>query len=143
MARPFGKKDAKELIKEHRAMLTQLDAVPAALQTCREHIKQHSDQLVTQNVLGILRGIPVEEINNREKRSFRVKALREGGYQTIADIIPASVHELASVYGVSEDAAHSIKRIAGEMAAQAGQGCKLRLSTDEQTPEASGLVSAI
>ncbi len=143
MARPFGKKEAKSLIEEHRQLLSQLDTVPAAMQTCRESIKQNSDALVSQSVRAILRDIPVEEINNREKRAFRVKALREGGYATIADILPASVQSLASVYGVSEDAARSIKRIADEMAAQAGQGCKIRLSTDNQTQEASDLVAAI
>ena len=143
MARPFGKKDAKKLIEEHRHLLGQLEAVPAALQTSREHIKQYSDLLVAQRVLGILRDIPIEEINNREKRSFRVKTLRENGYATIADIVPASVHQLASVYGISEDAAGSIKRVASEMASQAGQGCKIKLSTDNQTQEASDLVAAI
>lgn len=143
MARPFGKKDAKKLIEEHRQMLTQLDEISAAVQAGRESIKQYSDHLAAQSVLAILRDIPVEEINNREKRSFRVKALREGGYQTIADIVPASVHALASVYGVSEDAACAIKKVADEMASQAGQGCKIRLSTDDQSKEATELVSAI
>lgn len=143
MARPFGKKDAKKLIEEHRQMLTQLDEISAAAQAGRESIKQYSDHLAAQSVLAILRDIPVEEINNREKRSFRVKALREGGYQTIADIVPASVHALASVYGVSEDAACAIKKVADEMASQAGQGCKIRLSTDDQSKEATELVSAI
>ncbi len=143
MARPFSKKDAKALLKEHRDTLSQLDAVPAALQACRESIKQCSDHLAAQNVMTILRDIPVEEINNREKRAFRVKALREGGYATIADIVPAPVHALASVYGVSEDAARSIKRIADEMAAQAGQGCKIRLSADDRSQEASDLIAAI
>lgn len=143
MARPFGKKDAKKLIEEHRQMLTQLDEISAAVQAGRESIKQYSDYLAAQSVLAVLRDIPVEEINNREKRSFRVKALREGGYQTIADIVPASVHALASVYGVSEDAACAIKKVADEMASQAGQGCKIRLSTDDRTKEATELVSAI
>ncbi len=143
MARPFGKKDAKILIGEHRQMLTQLEEIAAAAQAGRESIKQYSDHLAAQSVLAILRDIPVEEINNREKRSFRVKALREGGYQTIADIVPASVHALASVYGVSEDAACAIKKVADEMASQAGQGCKIRLSTDDQSKEATELVSAI
>ena len=143
MARPFGKKDAKILIGEHRQMLMQLEEIAAAAQAGRESIKQYSDHLAAQSVLAILRDIPVEEINNREKRSFRVKALREGGYQTIADIVPASVHALASVYGVSEDAACEIKKVADEMASQAGQGCKIRLSTDDQSKEATELVSAI
>ena len=144
MARPFGAKEAKILAEEHRTLLSRLEAEQAAAPSYRENIRQYSDQLVAQSVLSVLRDVPVEELNNgKEKRSFRVKALRDSGYQTIADLAPASVHSIASVYGISEDAANSIRRIVDDMAAQAGQGCKIRLSTDNKTPEASELVSAI
>ena len=143
MARPFRKKEAKKLIAEHRHLLSQLDAVTAELQTCRSNIKLFSDQLAEQNVTAILRNIPVEEINNREKRAFRVKTLRESGYQTVADIVPVSAQALAAVNGISGEAAEEIKRITGDMAAQAALGCKIRISTDNQTPESSALVSAI
>ena len=143
MARPFSRRTAKKLIREHRHLLEQLDTVSAAAQCCRESIRQYSDQLAAQHVLKILRDVPVEEINNREKRVFRVKALRDSGYQTVADLVQASAQELAAVYGVSADAAQSLKKISDEMAAQAGQGCKIRLTTDDRNQEASDLVSAI
>ncbi len=143
MARPFGVNDAKSLNDEHRQLLSKLEAEQTALQTYRETIKKYSDQLVTKRVLEILQDIPIEEINNRGKRSFRVKALRDNGYRTIADIAPASVHSISSVYGVSEDAAYSIKRIVNEMTAQARQGFKIHLSTDNKTKESSKLILSI
>lgn len=40
---------------------------------------------MAQEVLKVLDDIPIEEIN-RDKRGFRVKALRDYGYRSIADI---------------------------------------------------------
>ena len=143
MARPYDVKAAKLLTEEHRQLLTQLDSVPAALQSCRGNIKAYSDQMIEQSVLHILRSIPVEELNNRGTRIFRLKALHDSGYNTIADLAPASVEALTAVYGVSEDAAYAIRRIVSEMSGKVRQGCKIRLSTDQQTPENTALVTEI
>ena len=143
MARPFSKNDAESLIRAHIRMLSELDAAKTTLLSSPEEIQRNSNLLVAQSVLQILEDIPVEEINTKAKRSFRVKALRDNGYRTIADIASSSVHSLSSVYGISEDAAYSIKRIANEMTAQARKGCKIRLSTDNKTKEASDLVLSI
>ena len=47
----------------------------------------------------------------------------------MADIAAASVYSLASVYGISEDAAYSIKRISSQIISKAILGVKIRLST--------------
>ena len=143
MARPYDVKAAKLLTEEHRQLLGQLDAVPAALQSCRDNIKAFSDQMIEQSILNILRNVPVEELNNRGTRIFRLKALHDSGYNTIADLMPASIEALTAVYGVSEDAAYAIRRIVNEMSVKVRQGCKIRLSTDNQTPENSALVTEI
>lgn len=142
MARPFSTTDAKRIVDEHRRLTEKLNAASASVDKYREEIKKASDALVTQEVLKVLRDIPIEEIN-RDKRGFRVKALREHGYRTIADIAPASVYSISSVYGISEDAAYSIKRIVNDIVSKARQGIKIRLSTDNKTKEATQLVAAI
>ena len=124
-------------------MLSELDAAQTTFLSSLEEIQKNSQLLLAQKVLQILEDIPVEVINTKAKRSFRVKALRDNGYQTIADIASSSVHSLSSVYGISEDAAYSIKQIANEMTAQARKGCKIRLSTDNKTKEASDLILSI
>ena len=58
--------------------------------------------------------IPIEEIN-RDKRGFRIKALRDYGYNSIADISTASVYTIASVHGISEDTAYSIKKVVDDI----------------------------
>lgn len=96
----------------------------------------------SQEVIKILREIPVEEIN-RDKRGFRVKALREHGFSNLADLSAASVHSIASVHGISEDSAYAIKRVVNELVGQAQKGAKIKLSIDNKTPAATQLVTAI
>lgn len=142
MARSFSTTDAKRIVDRHRNRIKRLKNTQSSVETQREGIKKASEELVAQEVLKILRDIPIEEIN-REKRGFRVKALREHGYQTIADIASASVHSISSVYGISEDSAYSIKRIVEDIVSKARQGAKIKLSTDNKTKEATQLVTAI
>ena len=142
MARPIDKTDAKRLIEKHRSLIEQLAAAEASLDTLRDDVQKSSDALVAKEVLRILKEIPIDEIN-RDKRGIRIKALREHGYHTIADIAPASVHSIASIHGISEDRAYEIKRIVNDIVSTARQGTKIRLSEDSKTTEATKVVSAI
>ena len=83
MARQFEKKEANTLIDEHNKILDQSSSLQIELQTFCDNVRKNSDFLVAQSVMKILQEVPIEEIN-REKRSFRIKALREHGYGTIA-----------------------------------------------------------
>lgn len=142
MARPIDKTEAKRLIEKHRSLMEQLAAAEASLDTLRDDVQKSSDALVAKEVLRILKEIPIDEIN-RDKRGIRIKALREHGYHTIADIAPASVHSIASIHGISEDRAYEIKRIVNDIVSTARQGTKIRLSEDSKTAEATKVVSAI
>ena len=142
MARPFSSTDAKELLVWHRQTIDRLNRAEASREEYKKKVKNASDALVAQEVLKVLQDIPIEEIN-RDKKGFRVKALREYGYSTIADIAPVSVYTIASVRGISEDAAYSIKKIVNDIVSQAKQGIKIRISTDNQSEEATELVLAL
>ena len=89
-----------------------------------------------------MRNIPIDEIN-REKKGFRIKALRDNGYQTIADIAPASVYTLSSIYGISDDAAYSIKRVVDKIVSTTRKGVKIKISADDKSAMTSQLVLAI
>lgn len=142
MARTFSSADAKELLTWHHQTIDKLNRAEASREEYKEKVKNASDALVAQAVLKVLQDIPIEEIN-RDKKGFRVKALREYGYETIADIAPISVYTIASVRGISEDAAYSIKKIVNDIVSKARQGIKIRLSTDNQSEEATELVLAL
>lgn len=142
MARPFSNTDANRIIESHQTLLKRFDAVEDKLKVYRTSVEKASDAFVAQEVLKLLKDIPIEEIN-RGGRGYRVKALREHGYQTIADIASASAFSIASVHGVSEDAAYSIRRIVNDITAKARQGVKVRLSLDNKTREATKLIEAL
>ena len=142
MARAFSSADAKELLTWHHQTIDKLNRAEASREEYKEKVKNASDALVAQAVLKVLQDIPIEEIN-RDKKGFRVKALREYGYETIADIAPISVYTIASVRGISEDAAYSIKKIVNDIVSKARQGIKIRLSADNQSEEATELVLAL
>ena len=142
MARPFSSTDAKRLLEWHHKTIEKLSRTESSTEKYREKVKEASDALVAQEVLKVLQDIPIEEIN-RDKQGFRVKALREYGYRTVADIASVSVYSIASVHGISEDTAYSIKRIVNDIVSKARQGIKIRLSTDNRSKEATELVLAL
>lgn len=142
MARPFTSADVGRLTDEHEYYLSQLKDIEAAPDQYHEETEEAANRLITEQVLKILREIPVEELN-REKRGFRVKALRDHGFATIADICVASTYNIASIHGISEDTAYEIKWAAGKLADQAKKGIKIRLSSDNKTRAATELIKAI
>lgn len=129
MARPIETIDAKRIIATHRELLAELAETQGYLDSLRSEIKKASDALVAQEVLGILKGIPIDEIN-RENRGFRIKALHDNGYHTIADIAAASVYTISSIHGISEDTAYSIKRVVDKIVSTTRRSAKIRLSED-------------
>lgn len=142
MARPFDSTDAKRLIERHRKLRTELSIAEKSIDGLRAAITKMSDALVAQEVLRILKDIPVDELN-RDKRGVRIKSLRENGYQSIADVVGVSVYSLASINGISSDGAHSIKKLANEIAATTRQGVKIKLSEDNKSSAATQVVLAI
>ena len=142
MARPFSSIDAKRVIEWHQNIIEKLNGVVSCEEKYRKKVKHASDALVAQKVLKVLADIPIEEVN-RDKKGIRVKALRDYGYKTMADISAASVSSIASVHGISEDAAYTIKRIVNDIVSKARQGVKISLSTDSRSKEETELVLAL
>ena len=85
MARLFSATDAKRIIERHQNIIEKLNNSVSSVEKYRTKAKEASDALVAQEVLKVLADIPIEEIN-RDKRGIRVKALKDYGYRTIADI---------------------------------------------------------
>ena len=105
-------------------------------------VQRAGERMLAQDVINVLKTIPVEEIN-RDKSGIRVKALRESGFSNIADLFAASVYQIASVRGISEDTAHTVKRLSNQIIARVQKETKLKLSVDNKTKEATNLVSTI
>lgn len=142
MARPIDSVDAKRIIQRHKALLDALIAAEKAESKQKAEIVKASKALVAQEVLQILKQIPIEEIN-RDKRGIRVKALREYGYDTIADISTVSVYTIASIRGISEDAAYTIKRIVDDIVDTTRKNTKIKISEDNKNPVATKLIATV
>lgn len=119
-----------------------LSAAEESVQPLKDDIKKAAEKMAAAETLNILRAIPVEELN-REKGGIRVKALRDAGYNSMADLYAAQEYQLMSVYGISEDAAYTIKKTAKNFALKAQSEVKIKLSFDNKTKESGKLVSVL
>ena len=142
MARRYSPGTVRQLTAEHRARLDRLEAVQGCTQALAEEIRGAVDAWVTGEVTGLLRAVPVEELN-RDRRGIKVKLLRENGYGTMADLLPASVYQLAAIRGIGEDSARIIRGLVSGMEQQTRAGVRIRISLDEKTPEAARVVRAV
>ena len=142
MAIPKLPKDAKRLAQDHRALLKALEALLPMPGQYRREVETAVEAVMDWEVQRILGEIPVEELN-RDKRGIRVKTLRDAGYETVADLTKADVRRLTALNGISPAGAAEIHSIVRELASQARQGIRIRISADRKTPEASALLRAL
>lgn len=135
-------KDLQKLVDNFEGIASKLEKETSKTNDIKDKIKTAAERMTMATVLDILKTIPVDEVN-RNKKGVRVKALRDAGYATIADVYAASPFQLASIYGISEDTAYTIKNIAKEFAVETRRTTKIKLSVDNKTKEATNLVDAI
>lgn len=100
------------------------------------------DSLIMEQTLRELRNQSIDAV--AQKRSgIRVKALKDHGYQNMADLYSATIYQLASVHGISQEAAKTIKEASKEIAFEVSRTVKLKISSDERTPAATSLLKAV
>ncbi len=134
-----GIRKAKDDIDE---TLDNLQGTISQLEKLQDGIRDIIRKSLVPELLNILRGIPVEELN-RDKRGIRTKTLRDYGYENIADVYTATKWELESIAGISGEGADQIKADAEYIAQESKKGLKLRLSLDDRTPEAEEILRSI
>lgn len=134
--------EVDRVVRFHQSVQQQMASADNVIEKVKEQIITAANQLIAAEVLNLLKNVPVDELG-RERTGIRFKALKDAGYQTVADVFCATRYNLASVYGISEDTAYAIKRYAQQYAEQAKPGAKIHLSVDNKTPEATKLVAAI
>ena len=144
MARSFSSRDANQLVEGFQNIQQILQRIldKKTTEQYKAEIKAAADAYITAEILEKLQKIPIEEVN-REKLGIKVKALRDYGFNTIADIAPKSVYQIASVYGISQDSAYTIHRIVKEIVNQTQKNSKIRISSDNRSKTATKLIKAI
>lgn len=138
----FSSRNVQWLIQQYRYLEEKLSEIRKGEDTYRAEIKRATEHYSANEVLKLLKEIPIEEVN-RDKKGIRVKALRESGFTNYADIFTASTYQLSAVRGISSDSAYLIKRIVASAADTASSTIKLKLSVDNRTVDTSNLVKAI
>ena len=136
MAKSFSASDAKKLIVTHEQLINELKDSKNILDSIKKSIRKTAEKMIAQEVMKILREVPVEELN-REKRGIKIKLLQEAGFDSVADVYSASAYNLSSIRGISQESAQLIKKLSDNIAYQARQGAKIRISTDNKSKSAS------
>ena len=114
---------------------------PGREQKAREAVDQAISLLIEEQTLQELRKQDIVVLSQR-RSGIRLKALRDNGYQNMADLYAASPDQLASVYGISQDAAQVIRDATDEIAREVERTIKLKISSDDQTPAATAVLKA-
>ena len=142
MARSFTKNDAIRITAEHSRLLEELQSIGNCTDLYKENVKKAADELVAYEVLKILKGIPIDELN-REGAGLRIKNLKDSGFYTIADVASEGTYQLASVDGISENGARFIKRMTQEYTDRARKDLRIKISSDSRTEKTTSLICSV
>ena len=127
---------------EYNTLISKLDEIKNSVNDSIKEIKDAVDRLLAEELVNSLRGIPVDELA-RDKSGIKTKYLKDAGYTTLADVFAASTMQIASVYGISQDKAYTIKSKCDSYAKNLHRELKIKLSTDNKSKAATKVVQAI
>mgnify|MGYP002626267206 CR=1 FL=1 len=131
-----------DALSKYNNFLSKIEVVLNDARTVSDKIKKSIDRLIAEELLKILRNIPIEEIN-RDKKGIRIKPLRDAGYTNLANLYVANVYNLQAVYGVSQAQAYNISRIVSGYANEARKGIKIKLSFDDKNKYTNDVVKSL
>ena len=129
-------------IEGHRSLLQPFLSAEQAIEQSKENIRNAANRVAARDIMSILKGVPVEELN-RGKGGIRVKTLRDCGYETLADIYAAAPSKLEAVKGISAEGAREIKTKLNEYLYESANTVKIKLSADDKNPDSTALVQEI
>ncbi len=129
-------------LKEFDSILNNLSIVKNSIDENIDAIKASVNRLLTDELVNTLRGIPVDELA-RDKSGIKTSYLKAAGYNNLADIYAASVAQLASVYGISQDKAYTIKSNCNSKAKILSRELKIKLSIDNKSKTATNVVQSL
>lgn len=138
---PVSYRELCGAIKFARTLIDSLETRSAQPSGIDDAVKNAVTRCLSRDMLRALEKVPVEELN-RIKRGIRVKALKEAGYENVAQTHVASTARLEGIRGISWQGACDIKKASAALAAEARKGLKIKLSADNKTPEATEVVRA-
>ena len=138
----FPSGNLAELISSLSPSLSKLDQCEQAIDRSKHQVEKRVKELAAKQAMKSIQEIPVEELRS-SKDNLRIKALRDDGFETLADVYSASVYQISSIRGISMDSAYTIKRRAKEMVEEAQRTARIKLSADNRSEEATNVIAAI
>lgn len=132
----------KSFDTEYKEIQGNLGEIQSSIDDSINEIKASIDRLIAEELVAALRGISVEELA-RDKSGIKTKYLKDAGYDNLADIFGASTMQIASVYGISQDKAYTIKSKCDNYAKKIRSGLKIKLSVDNKSKTATKVVQSI
>lgn len=142
-------KEYKGLVNVFLVLKNKYDKIQNSIKTIKENeekdkdeIKKAIDYVLAEELVNALREISVEELG-REKSGVKIKCLKDAGYNDLAKVFGASIEEISSIYGISRDAAYTIKSICDSYAKEIKKSQKVKFSTDNETKSSSKVIRLI
>ena len=132
----------KPYINEYKSINDKVETINASVISCSNDIKNSLERLIGEQLLESLRQIPVEELA-RDKSGIKTKYLKDAGYNNLANVFVASQAQIASIYGISQDKAYTIKSKCDNYARNLKRELKIKLSVDNKTRSSTKLVENI
>lgn len=132
----------KNYENEYKSLTTKLDEVVNSVQDSIKEIKDFIDRLLAEELVNSLRNISIDELA-RDKSGIKTKYLRDAGHENLADVFSASTMQIASIYGISQDKAYTIKSKCDSYAKNLHRELKIKLSTDNKSKSATKVVQSI
>ena len=142
MAKKLSSKEVKDLINKYKSISESLNNIISLNNTLKLNIKNSADSFAMQEILSVLRGIPVDGLS-KYKKGLRTKPLTDHYYTSIADIYASPIFNLATIKGISQDNAYTIKRIVHDIVDKTRKETKIKLSFDNKNRESTKLVQAV
>lgn len=142
-------KEYKGLVNVFLVLKNKYDKIQNGIKTIKENeekdkdeIKKAIDYVLAEELVNALREISVEELG-REKSGVKIKCLKDAGYNDLAKVFGASIEEISSIYGISRDAAYTIKSICDSYAKEIKKSQKVKFSIDNKTKSSSKVIRLI
>ena len=123
-------------------IIKKIDEINDSIDSSKAEIKDSISRLIADDMLTALRSVPVEELA-RDKSGIKTKYLMDAGYSNLADVYSASVYQIASIHGISQDKAYTIKSKCNMYAKNLQKELKIKLSVDNKTKASTNVVKSI
>jgi len=132
----------RKIIHGHEYFLEEVQAIAGARDYYAAQVQEMVGELLAKKAALRLKDVPVEEIN-RGQRGIPIKALKDAGYESVADVATLTYKQLDDIPGIGDQSAYAIKaRLSGMMDA-AKTNVKITFSTDDRTKDMENLVHAL